>query len=155
MKGVLASLVVAATLSACVSVPVERVFHSRMYNLSTGEVITGISRTNRAGQSIITAGPTKSGETFTGEATSIDNRIATSSFGGGRVSTPGVLSDSYIRTSSYSTSTPGYQNGSAILVGSQGTVIDILYRVSLSGIGEGEGQDNNGVKYRLQFSQQL
>ena len=154
MKGIFASFFVAAFLSACVSVPAERVFHSRMYNLSTGEVITGISRVNRAGQSTITAGPTKSGETFTGEATSIDNRIATSTHGGGRVSTPGVLTDSYIRTSSYSTSTPGYQNGSAILVGSQGTVIDILYRVSLSGIGEGEGQDNKGVKYRIQFSQQ-
>lgn len=154
MRGIFASLFVAATLSACASVPAERVFHSRMYNLSTGEVITGISRTNRAGQSVITAGPTKSGETFTGEATSIDNRIATSTYGGGRVSTPGVLTDSYIRTSSYSTSTPGYQNGSAILVGSQGTVIDVLYRVSLSGIGEGEAQDNKGVKYRVQFSQQ-
>lgn len=153
MKGLFLSLVVAPALSACVSIPAERVFHARMYNLSTGEIVTGISRTNRAGQSVITAGPTKSGETFTGEATSIDNRVATSTHGGGRVSTPGVLTDTYIRTSSYSTSTPGYQNGSAILVGSQGTVIDILYRVSLSGLGEGEGQDNNGVRYRVQFSQ--
>jgi len=125
-----------------------------MYNLSTGEVITAISRTNRAGQSLITAGPTKSGETFNGEATSIDNRIRTSTYGGGRVSTPGVLTDTYIRTSSYSTSTPGYQNGTAILIGSQGTVIDILYRVSLSGVGEGEGKDNKGNGYRIQFSQQ-
>lgn len=153
MRATLTALVIAATLSACASVPAERVFHSRMYNLSTGEMITGESRVNRAGQSVITAGPTKSGETFTGEATSIDNRIRSASSGSGTVSNPGVISDSYIRTSTYSTTTPGYQNGSAILVGSQGTVLDILYRVSLAGIGEGEGVDNNGVKYRIQFSQ--
>lgn len=154
MRNAVFATLVAVVLSACASVPAERVFTSRMYNLSTGEVITGVSRTNRAGHSVITAGPTKSGETFTGEATSIDNRVRSSSYGGGRISTPGVLTDSYIRTSSYSTTTPGYQNGSAILVGSQGTVIDILYRVSLSGTGEGEGKDNKGVSYRIQFSQQ-
>ena len=147
-------LIVAAVLSSCVSVPVERVFTSRMYNLSTGEVITGISRTDRSGHSSISAGPTKSGETFSGEATSIDNRTRSSSYGSGIVSSPGLFTNSYIRTSSYSTTTPGYQTGSAILVGSHGTVIDILYRVSVSGSGEGEGLDNNGVKYRIQFSQQ-
>ena len=154
MRAIFASLIAATLLSACASVPAERVFSSRMYNLSTGEVINGVARTNRAGQSVLTAGPTKSGETFSGEATSIDNRVRSSSYGSGTVSTPGILTDSYIRTSSYSTSTPGYQNGSAILVGSQGTIIDILYRVSLSGTGEGEGKDNKGVSYRMQFSQQ-
>ena len=154
MRSFLTALVVAAVLSSCVSVPAERVFASRMYNITTGEVIAGAARTNRMGQSVITAGPTKSGETFTGEATSIDNRVTSSSYGGGRLSNPGVLTDSYIRSSTYSTSTPGYQNGSAILVGSQGTVIDILYRVSQSGAGKGEGLDNKGVKYHIQFSPQ-
>jgi hypothetical protein len=154
MRNFLVALTAAIVLSACASVPAERVFTSRMYNLTTGEAIAGVSRTNRAGQSVITAGPTKSGETFTGEATSIDNRISSTTRGGGTMSTPGVLTDTYIRTSSYSTTTPGYQTGSAILVGSQGTVIDILYRVSLAGSGEGEGSDNKGAKYRIQFSQQ-
>ncbi len=154
MRAFLFSLAIAASLSGCVSVPADRIFNARVYNLSTGELITGLTHTDRSGHSVITAGPTKSGETFNGEATSIDNRIQSSSHGGGRVSNPGILTDSYISTSSYSTSTPGYQNGSAILIGTQGTVIDILYRVSLSGTGEGEGLDNKGVKYRLQFSQQ-
>src|SRR5688572_11438373 len=154
MRNILASIVVAVGLTSCVSVPAERVFHARMYDLSTGEVITAVSHTNRAGHSVITAGPAKSGETFTGEATSIDNRIRSSSHGYASVSTPGVLTDSYISTSSYSTTTPGYQNGSAILVGSRGTVIDVLYRVSLMGTGDGEGLDNHGVRYRIRFSQQ-
>ncbi len=153
MRSLVMALVVAATLSSCALVPAERVFESRMYNLATGEVVIGVSRTNRAGQSVITAGPTQSGETFSGEATTIDNRIHASSQGSGTVHTPGILTDTYIRTSSYSTTTPGYQNGSAILVGSKGTVIDILYRVSLAGTGEGEGTDNKGVRYRIQFSQ--
>lgn len=154
MRILITAFVAALVLSSCASVPAERVFAGRAYNLTTGEVLTAISRTDRAGHSVITAGPTKSGETFNGEATSIDNRIHSSSYGYGRVSTPGVFTDSYISTSNYSTMTPGYQNGSAILVGSQGTVIDILYRVSLSGYGEGEGKDNKGNSYRIQFSPQ-
>jgi hypothetical protein len=153
MRNIIASLVFGLALASCASVPVDRVFHSRMYNLSTGEVITGVSHVDPYGHSTITAGPSKAGETFTGEATSIDNRVRSSSYGSATVRNPGVFTDQYISSSSYSTTTPGFQNGTAILVGSQGTVIDILYRVSVSGSGEGEGQDNKGVKYRIQFSQ--
>lgn len=153
MRNIIASLALVLALASCATVPADRVFHARMYNLSTGEVITGVAHVDPYGHSTITAGPSKAGETFSGEATSIDNRVRSSSYGSATVSNPGVFTDQYISSSSYSTTTPGYQSGSAILVGSQGTVIDILYRVSVSGNGEGEGQDNKGVKYRLQFSQ--
>lgn len=153
MHRLLALFATALLFAGCASTPVERVFHSRIYNLSTGEVIEGISRTNRAGHSLITAGPSKSGETFSGEATSIDNAVHTSTRGGATLSTPGVPFDTFVRNSSYSTERPGYQNGSAILVGDQGTVIEAVYRVSLNGHGEGEGRDNKGVLYRVQFSQ--
>ena len=154
MRNLVVSIVVAATLSACASVPAERVTTGRIYNLSTGEVFILTARTNPAGHSLVAAGPTKSGETFNGEATSIDNRIRSYGSSYGRVSNPGVLTDSYISTSTYATTTPGYQNGSAILIGSQGTVIDILYRVAQTGIGEGEGKDNKSNSYRIQFSPQ-
>lgn len=154
MRVFLLSLAVAAGLSACVMVPADRVFNARMYNLSTGEMISAVSHADPSGHSTITAGPTKSGETFNGEATSIDNRVRSKSTGSGRLSNPGFYTSTYISTSTYSTSTPGYQNGSAILIGSQGTVIDILYRVALSGNGDGEGLDNKGIKYRIQFSQE-
>ena len=152
MRTLLASLLVVATLSSCATVPAERIFHSRIYNLSTGEVFTAISRTDRMGHSVITAGPTKTGEAFTGEATSIENAVRTSSSGGATISNPGVPYDTYVRNSSYSVSRPGYQTGSAILVGTQGTVIDAVYRVALTGNGEGEGRDNKGANYRIQFS---
>src|SRR5258708_24148940 len=108
-----------AGLSGCALGPIERVFDARRYNLSSGEVIPGTARANLAGHSVLTGGPTRSGETFTGEATSIENRVRSSTHGSGVVS--GVYSSGYISTSSYSTSTPGYQNGTAILVGSPGT----------------------------------
>ena len=154
MRAFFVLLAVAATLSACVTVPLNRVYNARMYNLSTGEIIVAVERNDRDRHGFITAGPTKSGETFSGEATTIDNRTKSSGYGAGRVSNPGIFTDSYISTSSYSTATPGYENGSAILVGTQGTVIDVLYRVSFSGMGDGEGLDNKGIKYRIQFSQQ-
>ncbi|MFT3756459.1 MAG: hypothetical protein QM769_11045 [Pseudoxanthomonas sp.] len=154
MRVFVSLLSILVVLSGCATVPAERVFAVRMYNLSTGEVVNGVARTNRAGQSVLSAGPTATGETFNGEATSIDNRLYTSSRGSGTIRTQGVFSNSYISTSSYSTSTPGYQNGSAILVGNQGTVIDILYRAAISGACEGEGRDNKGVNYRISCAQQ-
>lgn len=153
MRKLIAALTLGLALGSCATVPAERTFTGRIYNLSTGEVFPLVSKTNRAGHSVITAGPTKSGETFTGEATSIDNAVRSTSSGGATVSTPGVPYDTYVRSSSYAVSRPGYQNGSAILVGNQGTVIDAVYRVTLAGTGEGEGRDNKGTAYRVQFSQ--
>lgn len=154
MKYLLALVLLVLTLSAHARTPKERIFNSRIYNLTTGEVINSVSRTDRQGHSVITAGPTKSGENFNGEATSIQNGTQTTTRGSGTISTPGVTFDSYVRSSSYSVSQPGYQNGSAILVGDQGTIIDAVYRVNLTGTGEGEARDNKGVNYRIVFSQQ-
>ena len=154
MRRFIATLFVAALVSSCATVPAERIFHSRIYNLSTGEVMTAVSRVNMSGQSIITAGPSQSGETFTGEGTSIENATQTTSRGSATASNAAVPYNTYVRSSSYSVSRPGFQTGSAILVGTQGTVIDAVYRVALNGTGEGEGRDNKGATYRIQFSQQ-
>jgi len=151
MRNIFVSILLGALLVGCVTVPADRVFHARIYNLSTGEVIPALSHTDRAGKSVVTAGPSISGETFTGEATSIQNAVETSSYGSSSISNPGVPYSTYVSSSSYAVSRPGYQNGTAILVGNKGTVIDIVYQVNLSGTGQGEGRDNKGVTYRVQF----
>jgi hypothetical protein len=151
MRNIITSFIVAIALASCASVPAERVLTGRVYNLATGEVVPIVARANPSGRSMLTAGPTKSGETFTGEGVAVDNTVRTNSYGGGTISTPGSLHDTYVRNSSYSVSRPGSQSGSAILVGTQGTVIDIVYRASVDGSSEGEGRDNKGVNYRIIF----
>jgi hypothetical protein len=149
MRKIIALILVAALLASCVTVPADRVFNGRVYNLSTGEVIPFVAHTNRDGKSMLTAGPTASGESFSGEATSIQNATQTSSYGSAMASNPGDAFSTYVTSSSYSISRPGYQNGAAILVGNKGTVIDVVYQVTYSGTGEGEGKDNKGNHYRL------
>lgn len=75
----LAALAVAAAVSACASNPstatTGRVFEGQVTNLSTGEVVDGVVRTNRSGENVVFAGPTASGESFTGEARPVDGRM--------------------------------------------------------------------------------
>ena len=151
MRKVIALIMTGALLASCATVPADRVYNARIYNLSTGEVVPAVGHTDRAGKSVVTAGPTLSGETFIGEATSIQNAVQTSSYGGSSISNPGVPYSTYVSSSSYAVSRPGYQNGTAILVGNKGTVMDIVYQVNLTGTGQGEGRDNKGVTYRIQF----
>ena len=151
MRNIFVSIVLGALLTGCATVPADRVFNARIYNLATGEVVPAVSHTDRAGKSLLTAGPTSTGETFTGEATSIQNAVQTSSYGGSSISNPGVPYSTYVSSSSYAVSRPGYQSGTAILVGNKGTVMDIVYQVNLTGTGQGEGRDNKGVTYRIQF----
>jgi hypothetical protein len=136
-------------LAGCSTVPADRVFSGRIYNLATGEVIPFTTHTNRDGKSIVTAGPTASGETFSGEAQSIQNAVQTSTYRSAVASNPGETFSTYVSSSSYSISRPGYQNGAGILVGTKGTVIDVVYQVTYAGTGEGEGKDNKGNHYRL------
>jgi hypothetical protein len=96
------------------------VYNARIYNLTTGEVIPAVGHTDRTGKSVVTAGPNLSGETFTGEATSIQNAVETSSYGSSSISNPSVPYSTYVSSSSYAVSRPGYQNGTAILVGNKG-----------------------------------
>lgn len=151
MRKIVAFILAAALLASCVTVPADRVFNGRVYNLSTGEVFPFVAHTNRDGKSVLTAGPTASAESFSGEATSIQNAVQTSSYGSAVASNPGDTFSTYVSSSSYSVSRPGYQNGAAILVGNKGTVIDVVYRVTYSGSGEGEGKDNKNTNYRIMF----
>jgi hypothetical protein len=138
-------------VAGCSTVPEDRVFNGRIYNLTSGEVIPFSTHTNRDGKSMVTAGPTASGETFSGEAQSIQNAVQTSSYGSAIASNPGETFSTYVSSSSYSISRPGYQNGAGILIGTKGTVIDVVYQVTYAGSGEGEGKDNKGNHYRLMF----
>jgi hypothetical protein len=151
MRKITALIILGCLLTGCVTVPADRVFTGRIYNLSTGEIIPAVAHTDRAGKSLLTAGPTRSGETFSGEATSIENAVQSSSYGNESISNAGSAYSTYVSSSSYAVSRPGYQNGTAILVGNEGTVIDIVYQVNLSGTGEGEGKDNKGINYRILF----
>jgi hypothetical protein len=139
------------TIAGCITVPADRVFNGRVYNLATGEVFPFVAHTSRDGRSVLTAGPTTSGESFSGEATSIQNAVQTSSYASAVASNPGDTFSTYVSSSSYSVSRPGYQNGAAILIGNKGTVIDVVYEVTYSGSGEGEGKDNNSTRYRIMF----
>lgn len=151
MRKIIALFVMVSLLAVagCITVPADRVFNGRVYNLATGEVFPFTAHTDRDGKSLLTAGPTTSGETFSGEAQSIQNAVQTSTYGSAIASNPGDTFSTYVSSSSYSISRPGYQNGAAILIGNKGTVIDVVYQVTYSGTGEGEGKDNKGNHYRL------
>lgn len=149
MRKLFSLSVVALLLAGCVTVPAERVFNGRVYNLTSGEVFPFVAHTNRDGKSVLTAGPTASGESFSGEGQSIQNAVATSTYGSAVATNPGDTFSTYVSSSSYSISKPGYQNGAAVLIGNKGTVIDVVYQVTYAGTGEGEGRDNKGNRYRI------
>jgi hypothetical protein len=141
-------------LASCATVSPDRASHAHIFNLSTGEVAECIFQPARMGHSTITVGPTQSGESFTGEASAIDNQVHSSPYGSTSAFTPNSYTDTYLSASRDRNRTPGYRNERVILVGTRGTVVTIDYRIDPSGNGDGEGSDNNGVKYRLQFSRQ-
>jgi hypothetical protein len=103
------------------------------------------------GRTIITAGPTQSGEILTGEATDLKDPAQSSPYASTTAFTPSAYTDAYLSASRDRNVTPGYANKRATLTGTQGTVIDVSYRIGTSGIGDGDGSDNRGVRYRLEF----
>ena len=146
--------ILSVVLASCATTPPDRAFHAEIFNLSTGEVAAYKFQPARMGHSTITGGPIKSGEIFTGEASEIDNQARSSPYSSTSAFTSSAYADAYLSASRDRNLTPGYKNERAILVGTQGTVVNIDYRVDPSGNGDGEGSDNNGVRYRLHFSGQ-
>ena len=141
-------------LASCQTVTTAPATHARIHNLATGEIIAAVAQTGPMGRIIITAGPTMSGETLTGEATDLKVPAQASPYASTTAFTPSAYTDTYLSASRDRNATPGYVNKRAILTGTRGTVIDVSYRIGPSGIGDGDGSDNQGVRYRLEFSPQ-
>lgn len=154
MRTPLNLVILSALLTSCATVTAGRAFQAQMLNLSTGEVAACVFQAAPMGHSTIKIGPTKSGETFTGEASEIDNQVHSSPYGSASAFTSGAYADTYLAASRDRDATPGYKSEHATLIGTRGTIVNIQYRIGPSGDGDGEGWDNNGVKYRLKFSQQ-
>ena len=140
-------------LASCATVSPGRAFHAQIYNRSTGEVAACNFQPARMGRSTITVGPTRSGELFTGETSEVDNQVHLSPYDSTSAFTSSAYTETYLSASRDRNATPGYKNERAVLVGTLGTIVNIDYRVDPSGNGDGEGLDNHGVRYRLQFSQ--
>lgn len=147
MYKIIFSLLIVSLLASCAvnpSVRKEYIIHSSLYNLSTGEVIKIIEKPlASSGRTIVTStSKTKKEETFKGEFTTISNRI--------RSNTNVHASTSYgWANGSVYTTVNGQPTGSGVLVGNKGTVIEIVYRMSGRNA-DGEGRDNQGIKYKLQ-----
>lgn len=154
MRNPIPWIIISVALASCATVPADRDFRAQLFNLSTGEVAACIFHPARMGHGTITVGPTNSGETFTGEASEIENQGHTSPYDTSSAFTSSAYGDGYLSASRDRNRTPGYKYERAVLVGTRGTVVSIDYRVDPSGHYDGGGSDNRGVKYRLQYSPQ-
>lgn len=117
---------------------------SQLTNLQTGEVIElKMGKTDRNRSSILKSSPVGTGETFTGDFTTsgrsnIATGVSAGYYSGGGWSL-GVDLLKWLGSN---------QRGNAIIKGDKGTIIDVSYTASQGGI-QGEGIDNNGVRYRF------
>lgn len=118
---------------------------SRLYNLKTGEVVQLTLESGERNKSrVIRSSKTESGESFTGELTTT-----------GRERTSHGVNVGWYNGGGWSVGADLFRlfgsrrQGSGVLVGSEGTVIDLTYELS-GGNAEGRGKDNNGLEYRLQ-----
>jgi hypothetical protein len=135
---------------------------ARLYDLDKGIVMEAYVADARQSHGKITAVNPVSGETFTGEYTSVANDVIRSSYGmgGSNVSgyaTSGASSLSYsgygwATAYGFSFDQPTASYGAATLVGNEGTVIEIVYQVDRrTQHGYGVGRDNQGGRYKLHF----
>jgi len=116
-----------------------RTRQGRLYNLDTG-VQTTLSYTDRGkGRGTITA--TFAGEALKGEYSTVAN---------GTVGWGAIYGSAGNATASGVTINRK-QEGTAILTGDKGTVIDCEYVTSPNSHGSGVCKDNHGGKYRLMF----
>jgi len=120
---------------------------SRLYNLQSGEIIELVLGPGERNKSkVIRSNKTKAGESFTGEFTTTGSNRSSRGvnlgwFYGSGWSIGADLTRMLMSSSS--------RKGTGVLVGSEGTVIDITYELS-GGNAEGRGKDNKGQEYRLQ-----
>lgn len=137
MKPTVAGLIL-VMLSLCVSLS-ARTKQGRLYNLETG-VQTPLTYTDSGkGRGTITA--TIAGELLKGEYST----VASGTVGWG------AIYNSAGTATALATSISRKQEGTAILTGDKGTVIDCEYVTSPNGHGSGACKDNHGVKFKLMF----
>lgn len=123
---------------------------ARLYNLDTGEmtIITASYRGGGGAHGTL-SGTFKSGETIRGEYSVVTHTV---------VGWGSVYSSVYSGTSSatgngtaMAVATGGKQEGSAVLTGDKGTVLDCEFLVGSNPHGIGACKDNHGGKYKMLF----
>jgi hypothetical protein len=129
------------SLAACTA-------HGNMYNLSTGEKTTFSYSYNGGGRGKMT-GTFASGEAATGEYSVITGGSV--AWGTVYASVYGPNGSAYGSGNAVSVRRNGRREGSAILVGSNGTVITCEFDLGLSGHGFGACKSNAGALYKLLF----
>lgn len=119
---------------------------ARLYNLTTGETTILTARGSSHGT---LEGTFKSGETVKGEYSVVTNAV---------VGWGSVYSSVYSGTSSATANgsgmvvaTGGKRQGSAVLTGDKGTVLDCEFLVGANPHGAGACKDNHGGKYKMLF----
>lgn len=139
--GIAVLFVFSSLLAGCVTT-------ARLYNLDTGEVLNAKFQNNGTGHGTITA-RTASGQTLTGEYSTISGMSYSSGFGSATVSGGGGFA--WATAQGFAFNMPGKQYGTATVVGN-GLVIEVVYEVDpWTSHGTGVGRDNKGGRYRLQF----
>jgi len=120
-----------------------------LYNLATGAVGTVTYEWNGSGHGTISS-VMSDGEQFQGEYSTISGGSITTH--GASAFASGSGGYAWVQGSGFSLTQPGVQYGMATVVGDRGTIIEVVYAVdSFTNHGYGVGQDNNGVRYRIQF----
>ena len=145
-------IVVPLFLSSCMAtaptplIKKEKRTHSKLYSLSSGEVINIVTRQiNKGKAKIVRSSKTKNGESFSGEFIAIGDSKRTNT----RVKISD-LKGKTVRGNEYSQTSSIRQAGTGVLVGTKGTVITINYVNDTSaGNAAGTGRDNKGVRYKF------
>lgn len=120
---------------------------ARLYNLRTGDVVE-LKYSSWSGSHGKISGHLKSGENLKGEySTVVDAAVA---WGSIYSSVYGPRGAAYGNANSTSVVTGGKNEGSAILTGDQGTILECEY-ISSFGHGSGACKDNHDNKYKLMF----
>jgi len=134
-------VIFAISISSCVTT-------ARLYNLDSGEVLNASFENYGTGHGIITV-VTSTGDTLSGEYSTISGMSYSSGFG--TASASGTGGYAWATAQGFSFNQPGKQFGSATLAG-KGLIIDIVYVVDpWSSHGHGVGKDNKGGKWKIQF----
>ncbi len=145
-----AVLILSASLTACAMGPYMysggQMIPGRLVNLTDGTIIP-LQLELSTGQGRMGGTNPKTGEVFDGNYTAIPETKYT------QVSQPGFLG---FETTHQSVEVSASVPATAILIGNQGTVINISVRIkpgdaNTRPIGYGEGTDNKGGKYNFQF----
>jgi hypothetical protein len=140
--------------SSCAAPAIPRTV--RLYDLNKGSVMEAFIEDARQIHGKITAVNHETGESFTGEYTSIRDDVVKSSYGSGYVTggPSSLYHSSYGWATAYGFSfdQPTKIYGAATLVGNRGTVIEVVYAVDRRVLhGHGVGRDNQGNRYKLHF----